>query len=279
MTSDIIPISAGAVSPFESRDPTQIVQKATAIANALVPIIKQRKLAVKIGQSEHVRVEAWTACGAMLNLFASVEKPVQYIQDGDDWGYAARVVIHDPDGREYGSAEAECWASEDNWKTKDRFELKSMAQTRAVSKAFRMPLSWIIVLAGYEATPAEEMTSVARRAAPTAQVVDQRRSPAQSALARTTAGTVPSGAASCPHHPDRVPSKAWSGYTGTGSARFKIEGRKCTGKMPDDSWCPMLFGNDGYWYENVDRSNYRRLEAEVPQEAEYVPPEDEGLLE
>jgi len=101
---------------------------------------------------------------------------------------------------------------------------------------------------------------------------------AASTVPHSSGGAVPAGATTCPHHPDRVPSKAWSGYTGTGSARFKIEGRKCTGKMPDDSWCPMLFGNDGYWYENTDKSNYRRLEAEVPQEAEYVPPEDEGLL-
>ncbi len=33
-----------------------------------------------------------------------------------------------------------------------------MAQTRATSKAMRIPLSWVMVLAGYSPTPAEEMT-------------------------------------------------------------------------------------------------------------------------
>jgi hypothetical protein len=35
-----------------------------------------------------------------------------------------------------------------------------MAQTRATSKAFRMSFSWVAVLAGFKATPAEEMISV-----------------------------------------------------------------------------------------------------------------------
>jgi hypothetical protein len=32
-----------------------------------------------------------------------------------------------------------------------------MAQTRATSKALRAPLGWIVTLAGYEATPSEEI--------------------------------------------------------------------------------------------------------------------------
>ena len=39
------------------------------------------------------------------------------------------------------------------------FQIASMAQTRAVSKAFRLALSWVMTLAGYEPTPAEEMKS------------------------------------------------------------------------------------------------------------------------
>ena len=38
-----------------------------------------------------------------------------------------------------------------------QFQLRSMAQTRACAKAFRNVLSWVIVLAGYKATPAEEL--------------------------------------------------------------------------------------------------------------------------
>lgn len=38
------------------------------------------------------------------------------------------------------------------------FQLRSMAQTRACAKAMRQALAWVVVLAGFKATPAEEMT-------------------------------------------------------------------------------------------------------------------------
>lgn len=38
------------------------------------------------------------------------------------------------------------------------FQLRSMAQTRAGAKALRNVLAWVVVLAGYKPTPAEEMT-------------------------------------------------------------------------------------------------------------------------
>lgn len=43
------------------------------------------------------------------------------------------------------------------------FQLRSMAQTRAGGKAFRNAFSWVVVLAGYKATPAEELVGDADR--------------------------------------------------------------------------------------------------------------------
>ena len=40
------------------------------------------------------------------------------------------------------------------------FQLRSMAQTRACAKAFRNVLAWVVVLAGYKPTPAEEMQGI-----------------------------------------------------------------------------------------------------------------------
>ena len=42
-------------------------------------------------------------------------------------------------------------------------QLRSMAQTRAAAKALRLLLSWIVVLEGYNPTPAEEMLTEARQ--------------------------------------------------------------------------------------------------------------------
>ena len=56
------------------------------------------------------------------------------------------------------AAEAMCLNDEPNWARKPLFQLKSMSQTRACAKAMRNVLAWVAVLAGYSATPAEEMT-------------------------------------------------------------------------------------------------------------------------
>jgi hypothetical protein len=48
------------------------------------------------------------------------------------------------------------------------FQLSSMAQTRANAKALRNVLSWVVVLAGYRPTPAEEMDGIYERQEPPA---------------------------------------------------------------------------------------------------------------
>jgi hypothetical protein len=46
------------------------------------------------------------------------------------------------------------------------FQLRSMAQTRAAAKCLRNVLAWVVVMAGYKPTPAEEMTDGAGGATP-----------------------------------------------------------------------------------------------------------------
>ncbi len=48
----------------------------------------------------------------------------------------------------------------DGYEVVPLFQLRSMAQTRAMAKAFRSVLGWVAVLAGYRATPAEELDGV-----------------------------------------------------------------------------------------------------------------------
>jgi hypothetical protein len=72
-------------------------------------------------------------------------------------GYIARAEARTIDGALVGAAEAECSRAEFKWKNRDPFALRSMASTRAISRALRGPLEQVVVLAGYEATAAEEM--------------------------------------------------------------------------------------------------------------------------
>lgn len=72
-------------------------------------------------------------------------------------GWESRVEARLRDGTVVGAAEAECRWSEATWSTRDSYALRSMAQTRATSKALRLPLSFVMVLAGFQSTPAEEI--------------------------------------------------------------------------------------------------------------------------
>jgi hypothetical protein len=74
-----------------------------------------------------------------------------------DQGLGGRVEARTLDGRIIGAAEAECLRSESTWKSRDDYALRSMAQTRATSKALGSVLRFVVTLAGYSGTPAEEM--------------------------------------------------------------------------------------------------------------------------
>ena len=138
---------------FRTDDPVEIISRATDVAKALSGVLKAQSLTSRIKDKDYVRVEGWTLCGTMLGVFPVVEwtRPVE-------GGWEARVEARTKDGATVGAAEAECLRSETRWKTADDYAIRSMAQTRAVSKALRAPLGFIVSLAGYEATPAEEMT-------------------------------------------------------------------------------------------------------------------------
>jgi len=148
--TELEPVTSGTL--FRTDDPVQIIEQASAVADALAAVLKDRKLTSDIKGKEHVRVEGWTLLGTMLGVFPVVEwtRPV-----ADGW--EARVEARTLAGQVVGAAEAECLRTEGTWKSRDDYALRSMAQTRATSKALRGPLGFVVTLAGYEATPAEEM--------------------------------------------------------------------------------------------------------------------------
>lgn len=141
---------------FGTQSPLGIITKATAIADALAPLIEKKKLYKVIGSKKHVYVEGWNTMLAMLGVFPSVEYSRKIGEAPTS--YESRVVLKHVSGVVVGAGEALCTSDESNWNAKDEFQLKSMSQTRATGKAARLSFSWIMGLAGYEATPAEEVT-------------------------------------------------------------------------------------------------------------------------
>lgn len=140
---------------FGSDDPNDIIDSASAKATALKKVIDEKGLTSSIQGKEYVRVEGWTLLGSLVGCFPICTWS-RRITEGDD-GWEARVEVRTLDDRLIGAAEAQCTRSESTWAKRADFALRSMAQTRATSKAMRLPLGFIMALAGYEATPAEEM--------------------------------------------------------------------------------------------------------------------------
>lgn len=135
-------------------EPAQQVAKATEIANALVDVIEKQKLYTVIQGKKYVRVEGWELLGTFLGVLPC-ERQIVCLEDGS---YEATVdLIRASDGVTVGGASALCGMDEKRWQTADKYARRSMAFTRAVGKAYRSSFSWIISIAGYEATPAEEM--------------------------------------------------------------------------------------------------------------------------
>jgi len=72
--------------------------------------------------------------------------------------YQAKVTLWDMRHQTtVGAGFAVCSNKESGKKFYQEFAIMSMAQTRAIGKAYRNCLAWIIRAAGYEPTPAEEM--------------------------------------------------------------------------------------------------------------------------
>jgi hypothetical protein len=169
-TGELVPYQPPTtVSLFGTNDPAGVVEAARAAAIPLVDVIRKQKLSVKIGPSEHVRVEGWTLLGSMLGVFPVCVWTRQLMRDDREFGWEARVEAHTRSGEVVGAAESQCTRDENQWSweptgkngqklsPRDDYALRSMAQTRATSKALRQPLGFVMQLAGFNPTPAEEM--------------------------------------------------------------------------------------------------------------------------
>lgn len=163
--------------------PKQIIAKATEMAKELKKIVEDCKLYVELEGKKYVLCEGWTTLATFAGCTVGIEKVDEVIEREKEtviikrWNKKEKKEVIKKveiipytvkataflmkNGQIISKAEAECSNREKNWADKERFAIKSMAQTRAVSKVCRIALSWIVRLAGYEATPAEEITEIA----------------------------------------------------------------------------------------------------------------------
>jgi hypothetical protein len=121
-------------------------------------VVRSRDLAVKIRGGEHLTIDAWVTLGALVGVHAAIVwTRVNETADG----IVARAEARTLAGVLVGAAESECSRVERRWKSAEPYQLRSMASTRALSRALQGPLRHLAVMAGYQSTSAEEMPAEA----------------------------------------------------------------------------------------------------------------------
>ena len=193
------------VAIFAGATADEILAVAADTANKFSDVVKQRRMFKRIGDNDHIQIEAWQTIGALTGVVApdgeveqldwpalepvGEEPPVPGREprnrDTPEWAewkqadkarsawelhramLAARAVgrafgfkakfTATKNGMPVGWGEGRCTRGEASKVGQEDFALSSMAQTRAQSRALGAPLKFVVKLAGYETTPAEEL--------------------------------------------------------------------------------------------------------------------------
>lgn len=174
---EIIPADSKLVptnnSVFLVENVKQRIQIAKDIAKELFKIVEEKQLYITVSKRIFVNVEGWIC---MLSMFPNPVHPhiVESREHPTEKGrFLAKVELITSNGKVVGDGEGECEQYEGKGKKvyskkqkkyyisqgkfTERNQARSMAITRATGKACRLNFGWIMVLAGFSPTPAEEI--------------------------------------------------------------------------------------------------------------------------
>ena len=136
------------------------------LSTELSKLIKEKGLSSNIQGKQFVNVEGWQFAGASLGLMPIITS-TQDLSNETAIKYMATCEVRNiTTGQLVATGIALCSNAEKTKRFFDEYAILSMAQTRAIGKAYRNLLAWLMKAAGFEATPAEEM-DFARDEAPT----------------------------------------------------------------------------------------------------------------
>jgi hypothetical protein len=134
-----------------------------SLSTELSRLIIEKKLSSNIQGKQYVNVEGWMFAGASLGLMPIITETTDLTRRGTEPGqveikYMAKCEVRNINtGQLVATGVAICSNFEQSKKRFDEYAILSMAQTRAIGKAYRNLLAWLMKAAGFEATPAEEM--------------------------------------------------------------------------------------------------------------------------
>ena len=139
---------------YELSKPLQMMN----MAQVLKAHIVGQQLYTKISSKNYAHVEGWQFAGGLLGLFPRVVRVEDMSKDGKPKWFAEVEIVDRKTGIIVSRGFALCSKAESKKSNFDEYAILSMAQTRAIGKAYRNVVGYVMKLAGYESTPAEEMT-------------------------------------------------------------------------------------------------------------------------
>jgi hypothetical protein len=288
------------VALFPGATAGEIIHVAADVAAQFSDVVKQQRMFKRIGDNDHIQIEAWQTIGALTGVLADegtvTELPWPSLEAlGDEppfpegreprdretakwrewnevdktrrawelhrdllraralgrtFGFKAafRAAKH---GVGVGWGEGRCTRGEASKVNQEDYALSSMAQTRGQSRALGAPLKFVVKLAGYETTPAEELDGAAPGssapaaadappAPPWGPVADDKQDQAAADSVRVIAGDVPIEAEAfvlaMGQHFDGVPLACVTMLRGL--ARFVGDARAKAGVAPPENAPP-----------------------------------------
>lgn len=127
------------------------------LSNELSKLIREKGLSSNIQGKQFVNVEGWQFAGASLGLMPIITETKDLSNETTIKYMATCEVRNINTGAVVATGIALCSNAEKTKRYFDEYAILSMAQTRAIGKAYRNLLAWLMKAAGFEATPAEEM--------------------------------------------------------------------------------------------------------------------------
>lgn len=142
--------------------PENLLMAASEAAKALERVIElNERPPLMFNGKRYLEVHHWQTIAKFYHSTVSTSDP-EFVEIAGIMGFKAKAaVLDEKTGLTVGGAEAFCMRDEANWKSKPIYQLASMAQTRAMSKALSNKFRFVAIVAGYEGTPAEEMNNEA----------------------------------------------------------------------------------------------------------------------
>lgn len=211
------------------RAPEEVLIEAQQAAAALQKRIAGKADPVRFNGEQYIENDDWQMLANFFGYSPKIESTEPF-EMGDVRGFkACAVLIHEHSGRIVGRGEALCLDDEENWGPRTKYEwqdvydasgqkirdaagkslrhrvaigtvptplfqLMSMAQTRACNKAMSNKLKWVVSLAGYATTPAEDMheATLAPKAEPKPTLpAEIKKKPSATAPLTPTSSAVP----------------------------------------------------------------------------------------